>query len=133
MGVKKRNSLLLNWSSTSPIPYSPNTPLSGVTIGAMASTNVIYSNITDISNSDNQGLDISWTGTPTGTLEIMASEGGSNFFDFTFDPPITQPAGSAGGYGVSLNQVPWRYILVKYTNASGSGSLSIWLGSKDLN
>lgn len=133
MGVKKRNSFQLNWNSTTPVPYSPNTALSGVLTGAMASTNTIYSNIQDLSNTDNQGLDISWTGTPTGTISVLGSEGGSNFFALSFDPALTQPTGSVGGYGISLNQFPWRYLMVQYVNASGSGTLTVWLGSKDLN
>lgn len=133
MGAKKRNSVQLNWNATTPIPFVSNSPLSGVLVGAMASTNVIYSNIQDISNTDNQGLEISWTGTPTGLIEIQCSESGQVFNSLTFDPVITQPAGASGNYLVSLNQVPWRYLMVKYTNTSGTGSLSIYVGSKDLN
>lgn len=133
MGVKKRNSFQFNWSSTSPIPFNPNSPLSGNLTGSMASTNVIYSNIQDVSNTDNQGLEVSWTGTPTGTLEILSSESGAFFFPLTFDPPLSQPSGAAAGYGVSLNQLPWRYVMLRYTNNSGSGTLTAYIGSKDLN
>lgn len=133
MGHKKRNSFQFNWQSSSPIPFNPNTALSGTLTGTMASTNTIYTNIQDISNTDNQGLEISWTGTPTGTISILCSESGVTFFPLTFSPGITQPAGSAGSYGINLNQVPWRYLLVKYINSSGSGVLTVWLGSKDLN
>ena len=133
MGDKKRNTFQFNWSATANIPYSPNVPRSGVTTGAMASTNTIYSNVVDISNTDNQGLEITWTGTPTGTISVMCSESGVNFYALTFDPAITQPAGSAGGYLIDLNQVPWRYVMIQYTNASGTGSLFSYIGSKDLN
>lgn len=133
MGVKKRNSFQLNWQSASPIPFSPNTPLSGILTGTMANTNTIWSNIQDLSNTDNQGLEITWTGTPTGTISILGSESGVNFYALTFAPALIQPAGSGGGYGVDLNQFPWRYLLVEYVNASGTGVLIVWLGSKDLN
>lgn len=99
----------------------------------MASTNTINSNIQDISNTDNQGLEVTWTGTPTGTISVLCSESGQAFYALTFVPAITQPSGSAGGYLIDLNQVPWRYLMVQYVNASGSGSLAITLGSKDLN
>lgn len=133
MGVKKRNSFKFNWSATTPIPYDPNTPLSGTTTGAMASTNTIFSNIQDTSNFDNEGLEVTWTGTPTGTISVLGSESGANFYAVTFSPALTQPAGSAGGYLVNLNQFPWRYLMIQYVNASGSGSLTVWIGSKDLN
>lgn len=133
MGFKKRNSFEFNWQSSSPVPFFPNTALSGVVSGTMSGTNVIYTNIQDISNTDNQGLEITWTGTPTGTIEVMCSESGAAFYALTFDPVITQPAGAAGGYLIDLNQVPWRYLMIKYTNSSGSGLMTIWLGSKDLN
>jgi hypothetical protein len=133
MGVKKRNSFQFNWSSTSPIPFSPNTPLSGTTLGTMSGTNTIYSNIQDISNTDNQGLEVTWTGNPTGTISVMVSESGQNFYSLTFDPPLSQPGGTAGGYAINLNQVPWRYLMIQYANTSGSGTLNVWIGSKDLN
>jgi hypothetical protein len=133
VGVKKRNSFLLNWSTTSPIPFSPNAVLSGVTSGAMTGTSTIYSNIQDISNTDNQGLEVTWTGTPNGTISVLGSEGGTDFYSLTFDPPLGQPIGVGDGYIININQFPFRYLLVEYTNTSGSGSLTIWLGSKDVN
>lgn len=133
MGVKKRNSYQLNWSATQNVPYSPNTPASGVVNGAMSGTNTIYSNVQDISNFDNEGLEITYAGTATGTISVLCSESGSHFYPLTFDPVLTQPSGSSGGYLVDLNNVPWRYVMIQYVNASGSGTLSIWLGSKDVN
>jgi hypothetical protein len=133
MGVKRTPNFVFNWQSTNPAPFSPNTPLSGVLTGAMASTNTVYSNIQDITNTDNQGLEITWTGTPTGTITILCSASGVNFYPLTFSPTLTQPAGSAGGYLVNLNQIPWRYVMIQYTNSTGTGSLTVWNSSKDLN
>lgn len=133
MGNKKRLSFAFNWQSSTPVPFNPNTALTGVLTGTMSGTNTIYSNIQDISNTDNQGLEITWSGTPTGTISVLCSESGLYFYPLTFNPAITQPTGSAGGYLIDLNQVPWRYVMVQYVNASGSGVLTMWLGSKDLN
>ena len=133
MGHKKRLSFAFNWQSATPVPFNSNTALTGVLTGTMSGTNTIYSNIQDISNTDNQGLEITWSGTPTGTISVLCSESGLYFYPLTFNPAITQPAGSAGGYLIDLNQVPWRYVMVQYVNASGSGVLTMWLGSKDLN
>lgn len=99
----------------------------------MASTNVIYSNILEVSRIDNIGLQVDWTGTPTGTFEVMASNSGKSFHSLTFDPALAQPAGSAGGYIVDINQFPWKYILLRYTNASGAGLLTVYGENKDLN
>lgn len=133
MGHKTRKSWNFNWSSTNPAPYNPAAGKSGVLNGVMTGTNVIYSDIQDISNTDNQGLEITWTGTPTGTLLVLVSESGTNFYSLTFTPALAQPAGSASGYVVNLNQVPWRYVMLQYTNASGSGTINAWMGSKDIN
>lgn len=134
MGVKKvLPSFLMNWTSTTPIPFNVNTPLSGTTAGAMASTNTVYSNIQDITNIDNVGLELTWTGTPTGTIQVMVSSSGLVFYPLSFSPAIGQPTGSAGGYVISLNQVPWRYFFVEYTNSSGSGSLTTYVTQKDVN
>jgi hypothetical protein len=99
----------------------------------MASTNTIYSNILDISRMDNIGAEVNWSGTPTGTLSVMVSNSGVSFSALTFSPALTQPTGSAGGYVINLNQLPFKYLMFQYINASGSGILTIYLQSKDLN
>jgi hypothetical protein len=133
MGAKNQNTMFLNWVSTNPAPWVPNTPPSGVTTGVMASTNIIYTNIIDVTIKDNNGLEITWTGTPTGTIQIMGSSSGIYFYPLTFNPVLTQPSGGAGGYLIDINQFPWKYIMVQYTNSSGSGDLYIYLTTKDLN
>lgn len=102
--------------------------------GAMTGTNTITSaKPTFIGNVDNGGLEISWIGTPTGTLSIQCSISNVTYYSLTFSPGITQPAGSAGGYLIDLNQIPFPYIQISYTNVSGSGTLSAWTFYKDLN
>lgn len=133
MGNKRQSFFQLNWTASIPAPFVPNTPVSGVTVGAMASTNTIYSNIQDITFLDNVGLEVTYTGTPTGTIQILGSISGVNFYPITFSPALTQPGGSAGGYLINLNQWPWKYIFVQYTNSSGTGSLGVWINSKDIN
>lgn len=82
---------------------------------------------------DNQGLEVTWTGTPTGTFQVMVSNSGINFYALTFNPGLAQPSGSASGYAVNLNQLPFKYVMLQYTNASGSGSLTVYGQQKDLN
>jgi hypothetical protein len=139
MSGKNQGLFTLNWQSTNPItgflpshPSGGSTP-SGILSGAMASTNTIYSNIVDMATMDNVGIEVVWTGTPTGTFTVNGSNSGANFFALTFDPALTQPAGSGGGYLIDLNQFPFKYLLLEYTNASGSGLLTTYGQKKDLN
>lgn len=135
MGGKDHFAYELTWVTSTPVPYVPGHPNipSGSVSGTMASTNVIYTNIIDITLMDNAGLEVTWTGTPTGTVEIMSSVSGTTFYALTFNPTLDQPSGSAGGYLIDLNQFPFRYFFVQYTNASGAGSITTWLSGKDLN
>lgn len=133
MGTKRTNIFNFNWQSTTPAPFNVNTPLTGVLTGTMTDSSTIYTNIQNLINTDNQGLEITWTGTPTGTISVYGSVSGINFYSLTFNPVITQPAGAAGGYLIDISQYPWPYMYVAYTNSSGTGALSIWICSKDLN
>lgn len=132
----------MSWQSTNPatgfLPLNNNTNSqgsvpSGVLIGAMSGTNTIYTQILDVSRMDNCGLEVTWTGTPTGTFTVQVSNSGINFYSLTFTPALTQPAGSSGGYAIDLNQLPFKYMMLQYSNTSGSGSLTVYAQMKDLN
>lgn len=139
MGHKNQFPVTFNWQSANPatgfLPLKANQSgsiPSGTINGVMASTNVIYSQIIDISRMDDIGLEVTWTGTPTGTFEVDVSDSGVNFYALTFNPVLNQPAGSASGYFVNLTQLAAKYILLKYTNASGSGTLTVYGQMKDI-
>ncbi len=130
-----------NWQSTSPVTgflpapgpnqdFAGNSPKSGTLAGVMASTNTIYSNILGLRQTDNQGIELTWTGTPTGTFSIMVSNSGVNFYALTFNPVLAQPSGSAGGYVISLTAIPFQYMFIKYVNASGSGTVTAYSQAK---
>lgn len=139
MSGKNQFPQVFNWQSANPattfLPQSSQTGSapSGTVGGVMASTNTIYSQIVDISKMDNVGLEVSWTGTAVGTFEVLASNRGSAFYALTFSPALAQPAGSASGYVIDLNQYPFKFIMLKYVNASGSGVLTVYGQNKDLN
>ena len=142
MSGKNQYPFVANWQPTSPVTgFLPNNPSqnsggsapSGTISGAMASTNTIYSQIFEVSKMDNTGLEVTWTGTPTGTFQVMVSNSAINFYALTFSPALTQPAGSSGGYAIDLNQVPFKYMMFQYANASGTGTLTIYGQNKDLN
>lgn len=139
MSGKNQYPSTLNWQSADPsIGFLPNPNQggsipSGTISGVMASTNSIYSQIIDVSKMDNIGAEITWSGTPAGTLSVLVSNSGQTFYPLTFSPGITQPAGSASGLPISITQLQFKYIMFKYVNASGSGTLTGYLQLKDLN
>lgn len=110
-----------------------NSPMSGILAGVMSSTNTVYSNILGIRQTDSQGLEVNWTGTPTGTISIMVSNSGINFYALTFVPVLAQPAGSAGGYVIALQQIPFQYMFIRYVNSSGAGALTVYSQCKAFN
>jgi len=96
-----------------------------ITNGNMALAS-ITSTIIPITYQDNVGIEITWTGSPTGVIEVDASVGGTTYYALTFDPVLAQPAGSASGYLINLNQFPFAYFKVVYTRTSGSGTLNAY-------
>lgn len=139
MSGKNQYPVTFNWQSANPVttflpnPNQSGSIGSGTVGGVMATTATIYSQIIDISKMDNIGLEVTWTGTPTGTFTVNVSNSGISFYALTFSPALAQPAGSASGYAIDLNQIPFKYIMLKYINASGSGVLSVYGQNKDLN
>lgn len=142
MSGKNQFIVPLYWQSTNPainfLPLNNNTQgqgsvPSGVIAGTMSGTNTIYTNILDVSRLDNDGLEISWTGNPSGTITYWASNSGiaANFFQISLT--TSQPSGSASSFGVNLNQYPYKYLQLRYTNSSGSGTISVYGQYKDLN
>lgn len=103
-----------------------NSPKIGTLAGTMSSTNTIYTNILGLQQTDGEGIEITWTGTPTGTLSVMCSNSGINFYALTFNPALAQPSGSAGGYLIQLAPITFRYIFLQYVNASGSGTITAY-------
>ncbi len=99
---------------------------------AVSSTTTYNSAISNISQQHNIGLHIRFIGTMAGTLTVNCSNDGVNFEALTFQPVLSQPAGSNTSYLVDLNQVPFEYLRITYVNASGSGTLTSILTSKDL-
>lgn len=104
-----------------------------ITNGVMTSTNTLTSVATFIANLDNIGLQVVWTGTPTGTLSVLVSPDDVSYDALTFNPPLTQPAGAGGRYWVNMSQLASFYIKVQYVNASGTGVLNVKICGKDLN
>lgn len=104
-----------------------------ITNGVMTGTTTILSAAFNIENVDNIGIQVDWTSTAVGTISVLASIDGVTYHALTFDPVLAQPAGTAGGYVIDLNQVPFPWLKVKYVNTSSTGILNVYIFSKDVN
>jgi len=99
--------------------------------GVMTGTNVLTSAALPFENEDNMGIQLQWTGNPVGTFKVLVSNNGVSFYSLSMT--LGAPAGSADGFVISLNQVPWKWVQLQYTNSSGVGVLNAWTLGKDLN
>lgn len=106
-------------------------PIHIINAGDMSQA-TLTSTVINVQNLDNAGLEVTWTGSPTGTITVQASISNQTFYSLTFNPTLTQPAGSAGGYLINLNQLPFTYFKVVYTKTSGTGTLDVWAAVKEV-
>lgn len=93
----------------------------------------VVEGVTYIANLDDISLQVSWTGTAFGLIEVLCSNDGINYDALSFDPPIPQPTGTNAKYLIALIQVPSIFLKVQYTNSSGVGVLDVTIAAKDLN
>lgn len=80
----------------------------------------------DISEVRGYAVHFIWTGTPTGDVSVEASNDNSNFTQ-------VYTAATGGAAGQSLTNQPnvaYRYIRVKYTRSSGTGTLDTYISGK---
>lgn len=140
MGHCNQFPVIFNWQSTSPVTGFLPRPAnqagsvpSGVASGTLSSTNTIYSQIIEKSRQQNANLEVTFTGTSTGTLQVMVSDSGINFYALTFSPPLSQPAGVGLGYTINISELSAKYVMLQYANASGSGTLTVYGQFQDVN
>jgi len=100
----------------------------------------ITSPVTNIANLDNIGIQLNFTGSPTGTFQIQISadynqdyqgnvENPGNWVPMVFStPPVA--SGSAGSVYLDIAELSAPWIRVVYVRASGSGSLQAWITGK---
>lgn len=129
-----------NWQSTNPtasfLPITStagNSNPSGALSGTMSGTNTIYSNILGMRQTDVQGLEIAWTGTPSGNLQVMISISGINWTAINFIPAITQPTGTPDNIYINLSTIGMQYMYLQYTNSTGTGQLTAYSQCKAFN
>ena len=90
----------------------------------VSETNVLYT--------DNIGIQLVFTGTPTGEFFVDGSNDEENWSTQVFLEGDILASGAAGNHLLSLQGYPFKYIRVRYVFSSGSGTLNGHLVSKML-
>lgn len=110
--------------------------------GVMTGTNTLTSSVVDISTLDNIGVQMNFTGTPTGTFAVEVSADYrqdflgnvlvvGNWIPVALStPPVA--SGSAGNIYVDLLPLSAPYLRVQYTNTAGSGVLNVFVTGKTI-
>lgn len=110
-----------------------------VNAGSMAAS--ITSDALNVTNLDNVGLTLSWSGTPTGTFSVEVSNdglwagltySGSIWTALTFTPSLDAPAGSAASTYIDINQLSATALRVKYTRSGSTGTLDVYASGKSV-
>lgn len=86
----------------------------------------ITSPVTNIQNLDNVSVQITFTGTPTGSFFIDGSLDNINFDALTLSPAPTA-SGAADTILIDLNQLSFPYIRMRYVATSGTGTLTKYM------
>lgn len=109
-------------------------------INAQSMATSITSNPVEVKNQDNVGIQMHWTGNPSGTFEFQASENyledaegnvrnAGDWVTLPVAPPIVA-AGTADDAMVDLNNLSVPYVRIKYTAGSGAGTLDAYVAGK---
>lgn len=95
----------------------------------------ITSDSTDVTNTDNIGIIVSWTGTsPVGELFVQVSNDNgtpTTWVNLDFGAAINI-SGNSGSHDISINQLPYSKLRLFYNRTSGSGSLVARLTQKQV-
>ncbi len=78
---------------------------------------------------DNIAFQATWTGSPVGDFAVSASLDGVNYVGIPLSAGVTA-TGSGDTALFYLYQLPFQYVKVVYTKASGTGSLDIYWMAK---
>jgi hypothetical protein len=99
-------------------------------VGASMAT-PITSPTTTIQFTDNVGVQLNFTGTPTGTFSVNVSLDNINFIPLTL-PQVPVASGTAGQIYIDLTQLSSPYIQITYSPISGTGTLDAFIGAKEI-
>ena len=101
----------------------------------------LTSSVSNINNLDNVGLQLNWTGSPTGSFAVQVSidylqdefgnvQNAGNWTAISLNPsPVTS---SGSPIYIQLNSISAPWVRVVYTKVSGSGTLQAWISGKSI-
>lgn len=96
-----------------------------------------FTDPTEVNFMDNIGIILAWSGAPVGQFEIYVSNSAktkeqlsaNDFVKLDFGATIEIDA-TETNHLVSINQIPFKWIAVKYVFSSGSGALTVFMNNK---
>lgn len=113
---------------------APLTIANGVSMAANFTSDPVH-----VMFSDNIGIQLVWTGTPTGTFGIQVSNTatllpngsitGGTWSTYTLSS-APAPSGSASNDTININQLPYAFIRLTYAKSGGSGACTAVLTAK---
>ena len=81
---------------------------------------------------DNVGIQLQWTGTPTGDFYVDGRvHDDAPWTELTLSTAVAA-AGSASDALINLSGVPYQDLRLRYVRTSGTGSLNAWATAKQL-
>lgn len=108
-------------------------PPNQVLNASVSSTTSYTSSTTDISYIDNISyVPLVATGTPSGTFVVKVSHDKLNWQPLTLSAVPTATSGVLTNVPIALNQVPFPYVQLVYTNSSGTGTVTATVFGKML-
>lgn len=99
---------------------------------AVSSTTSYRTAAIDMRFMDTAALEVEWTGTPVGTLSVEASLDGSTWYPTGQQCTDPTGAGSTDNSLINCMGIGFAYLSLKYTNSSGSGTLTVTAVGKGL-
>ena len=91
----------------------------------------VTSDPVDVTYSDNVGIQLIFTGTPTGVFYVQGTIDGTNWSNLSFDS-TPSASGADDTHLLNMTQIPYRKIRVFYDRTSGTGTLNAHVMAKTI-
>lgn len=90
----------------------------------------ITSSIKNVQEAISFAVQVLWSGggTPVGTLDLQASNDGTNFSSVISSPPAV--SGNSGSLIINVEKHAYGYIRVVYTRTSGTATMNVQVNAK---
>jgi len=84
----------------------------------------------NVKNINDIGMQLVFTGSPTGSFFVQASVDGNTWGSITTSPASISAAGAGGNHEIDLEGYSFPYIRLFYDFTSGTGSLNVYISGK---